>query len=115
MRGMVSFNVHAGRTSFAISTLRVKRVDDVTYLVVLDREHDKTVGVLLKEGLCGFNLLDSKRLVLGGLLARLLNGGVDGLERCVLLATRLEVELLNRGIAHLEVLEGGSSLRKRKC
>jgi hypothetical protein len=35
----------------------VKRVD-VTYLVVLDREHDKTVGVLLEQGLCGFKLLN---------------------------------------------------------
>lgn len=95
---MVSLNVHGGRTSLTISTLRVKRVDDVTYLVVFDREHDETVGVLLEEGLCGFHLLDGERLGRESLLGGLLNGGVDSLERRrrVLIASRLEVELLDR-------------------
>lgn len=94
---MVSFNLHGGRTSLTISTLRVKRVD-VTYLVVLDREHNETVGVLLEEGLCGFHLFDGERLGRESLLGGLLNGGVDSLERRrrVLLASRLEVELLDR-------------------
>lgn len=98
MRDTVSFNVHSGRTSLSISTLRVGRVDDVTYLVVLDREHDETVGVLLEEGLCRFHLLDGQRLGRESLLGGLLNGGIDGLQRRgrVLFASRLEVELLNR-------------------
>jgi hypothetical protein len=46
----------------------------VTYLVVLDREHNETVGVLLEEGLSGLKLLDGKSL-LGGLV-----GDIDGLD-----------------------------------
>lgn len=88
----------------------------MTYLVVLDREHNETVGVLLEEGLSCLELLHSRSSLGGleGLLGRLLEGRVDGLDRRgrVLLAHRLEVELLHGGVAHLEVLEGGSSLRK---
>lgn len=80
---------------------------DVTYLVILDGEHDETVGVLLEEGLSGLKLLDGRsslcgKSLLGGLL------GVDGL--CgggdILLAYRSEIELLGGRVAHLEVLEG---------
>jgi hypothetical protein len=88
----------------------------VTNLVVLDGEENETVGVLLKEGLVGLSLLDrsSNLRNLKGLLDGLGVGRVDGLERRgrVLLADGLEVELLNGGVAHLEVLEGGSSLGK---
>jgi hypothetical protein len=93
-----------------------RRVGDVTNLVVLDGEEDETVGILLEEGLIGLSLLDTRGDLgdLNGLLDGLGDGRVDGLERRgrVLLADGLEVELLDRGIAHLEVLEGGSSLRK---
>jgi hypothetical protein len=86
----------------------------VTYLVVLDGEEDEAVGVLLEEGLIGLSLLNTRSNLgnLEGLLDGLGGGRVDGLERRgrVLLADGLEVELLDGGIAHLEVLEGGSSL-----
>ena len=76
-----------------------RRVGDVTYLVVLDGEEDETVRVLLEERLVGLKLLDARSNLgsLNGLLGRLRGGRVDGLERRgrVLLADRLEIELLN--------------------
>lgn len=92
-----------------------ERVVDPTYLVVLDREQNETVGILLQEGLVGLKLLSSRSSLgnLDGLLGDLVGGGIDGVERPgVLLANGLEVELLDGRVAHLEVLEGGSSLRK---
>lgn len=81
--------------------------------MVLDGEENETAGVLLQEGLLSLKLLDGKSLGgLGGLLSHLLGrrvGRLDGRGR-VLLAGSLEVELLNGGVAHLEVLERGSSL-----
>lgn len=90
---------------------------DVTYLVVLDREHDEAVGVLLEEGLSGLKLLDGRGSLGGKSLLSGLLDGVDGLDlgRHVFLAGRPEVKLLSGGVAHLEVLEGGSSLRKGNC
>lgn len=88
----------------------------MTDLVVLDGEEDETVRVLLEKRLVGLKLLDARSNLgaLDGLLGGLGGGRVNGLERRgrVLLAERLEIELLNGRVAHLEVLEGGSSLRK---
>ena len=92
-----------------------ERVVDPTYLVVLDREQNETVGVLLQEGLVGLKLLSSRSSLgnLDGLLGDLVGGGINGVERPgVLLANGLEVKLLDGRVAHLEILEGGSSLRK---
>ena len=91
------------------STLRV----DATNLVVLDGEKNEAVGVLLQEGLAGLSSLDTSSS-LGNLSDGLLGGRVDGLSggRDILLADRGEVELLSGGVAHLKVLEGGSSLWK---
>lgn len=77
-----------------------RRVSDVTDLVVLDGEEDEAVRVLLEERLVGLKLLDA-RSNLGGLdslLGGLGGGRVDVLERRgrVLLADRLEIELLDR-------------------
>lgn len=85
----------------------------MTNLVVLDGEKNETVGVLLQEGLVGLSGLDTSSS-LGGLNNGLLGGRVDRLGGGgdILLADGGEVELLNRGIAHLKVLEGGSSLWK---
>lgn len=90
----------------------------MTYLVVLDGEEDETVRVLLQKGLIGLGLLDT-RSHFGGfndLLAELVNGRVDRLgRRDILFASRLEVELLDWRVAHLEVFKGGSSLQKGQC
>ena len=87
---------------------------DVTYLVVLDGEHDETVGVLLEEGLSSLHGLDSF-----GLGKSLLDGLLDGVDlhggRDIFLANGGEVELLDGGVRHLEVLEGGSSLMEGIC
>lgn len=90
------------------------RVGDVSYLVVLDGEEDETVRVLLQERLIGLGLLDARSNLggLDGLLAQLVDRRVDGLgRRDILLASGLEVELLDRRVTHLEVLERGSSLK----
>lgn len=95
------------------STLRVTRNGRVTHLMVLDGEKDETVRVFLKQRLAGLHLLDTGRNLGGfdGLLDGLVGSHVNGGRR-VLLAT--EVELLDRRVAHLEVLEGGSSLCKQR-
>lgn len=84
--------------------------------MVLDREQDKSVGVLLKQRLVGLNFsnLELSLRRLSRLLCNGHSGGVDdsvGHGR-VLLARGFEVELLDRGVVHLKVLEGGSSLFK---
>lgn len=83
--------------------------------MVLNGEQNEAVGVLLQERLVGLKLLSSGSSLgnLNGLLGNLVGGGVDGVERRgVLLANGLEVKLLDGRVAHLEILEGGSSLRK---
>jgi hypothetical protein len=85
--------------------------------MILDGEQDETVGVLLKQRLVGLDLpsIDGSLgefdgLLSGGLSGRRVdNGGRDG---SVLLSRSFKVELLDRGIAHLEVLKRGSSLFK---
>lgn len=86
-----------------------------THLVVLDREEHEAAGVLLQQRLVGLDLRHGRGGLgsLSGLLNDLVGGRVGGLERRgrVLLARGLEVELLNGRVTHLEVLEGGSSLK----
>ena len=86
-----------------------------TYLVVLDREEDEPVGVLLKQGLVGLLGLDAggdgglgllDLLRLGDRRDVLRDSGAVGV---VLLVGRAEVELLH-GRLHLERVDGGSSL-----
>ena len=83
--------------------------------MILDGEQNKTMRVLLEKGLVRFHFLDASNL--GGEFGRLFNNGLAGghvgdLERrrSVLLACGFEIELLDRRVTHLEVLEGGCSL-----
>lgn len=84
--------------------------------MVLDREQDKAVGVLLEQRLVGLNfsnfelgLRRPNRLLCNGH-----GGGVDDSvgRRRVLLVRGFEVEFLDRRVVHLKVLERGSSLFK---
>ena len=79
-----------------------------TYLVVLDREENETLRVLLEKRFIGFSLFDagSHLVCLHKLLSELIDRRVDGLERRgrVLLAHRLKVELFDRGVGHLKIL-----------
>jgi hypothetical protein len=84
--------------------------------MVLNREENKSLRILLKEGLVGFLSLNARGSSLGLLLLGLLNdlclqlGGIGGLvERLVFLVGGTEVELFDRGL-HVEVLNCGSSL-----
>lgn len=92
--------------------------------MILDGEEDEALRVLLEEGLVGLLRLDGRgHAGLGLLLLRearllLLSGihlglerGEVGIEGGVLLVGAGEVKLLD-GRLHLEVLDGGSSLRK---
>lgn len=88
---------------------------EATYLMVLDREENETVRVLLQQRLAGLDLLKT-RSHLGSLL-RLLGSRLDDLRvdselgsRRVFLASGLEVELLDGRVVHLEVLQRGGSL-----
>jgi hypothetical protein len=89
--------------------------------VVLDWEQDEAVGVLLKKRLRSFLLLDDwgnwALLQIRDVLDRLLEVlGEGSLHRGdVLLVGRggIEVEFLDRRVAHLEALEARSSLWTR--
>lgn len=85
-----------------------------TYLMVLDGEKHEATRVLLKQRLVGFNLLNSRSRLgsFSRLLDRLGDSRVNGVlrSRRVLLASSFEVELLDGRVAHLEVLQRGSSL-----
>lgn len=87
-----------------------------TYLMVLDGEKHEATRVLLKQRLVGFNLLNSRSRLgsFSRLLDRLGDSRVNGVlrSRRVLLASSFEVELLDGRVAHLEVLQRGSSLFK---
>lgn len=97
------------------TNLRVTRRRRVaTYLMVLDGEKHEATRVLLKQRLVGFNLLNSRSRLgsFSRLLDRLGDSRVNGVlrSRRVLLASSFEVELLDGRVAHLEVLQRGSSL-----
>ena len=99
------------------TNLRVTRRRRVaTYLMVLDGEKHEATRVLLKQRLVGFNLLNSRSRLgsFSRLLDRLGDSRVNGVlrSRRVLLASSFEVELLDGRVAHLEVLQRGSSLFK---
>lgn len=82
--------------------------------MILDGEEDEAMGVLLQQWLVGFEIFDSGsdmrlfRLWLGSGFLRLGDALGDGI---VLLVCNVEVEFLHRGIAHLQRLKGGSSLK----
>jgi hypothetical protein len=83
--------------------------------MVLYWEQNETVGVLLKQRLIGLDRLNVESSLgdLNGLLCNGLgHGRVDdgGRHGGVLLAGSVKVELLDRRVVHLEVLERGSSL-----
>jgi hypothetical protein len=89
-----------------------KRVD-ATNLMVLDREENKALRVLLEKWLISFLWLDCwcNCYNCDGLLD--FDGVNDwrvGIEGYVLLADGLEVELLGRRVTHLQALNGRCSL-----
>lgn len=97
------------------TNLRVTRGRRVaTYLMVLDGEQNEATRVLLQQRLVGLKLLNSGSRLgsFSRLLDRLGDSRVDGMlrSRRVLLASSVEVELLDGRVAHLEVLQRGSSL-----
>ena len=92
-----------------------------THLVVLDGEQHESMGILLKKGLVGLLSLDARSdSVLDDRLDRLecLDKRFFGLDvlddgsavNNVLLANRGKVDLLGRGIGHLEILNVVGSL-----
>jgi hypothetical protein len=88
--------------------------------VVLNREQDKALRVLLEKGLIGLFRLNCWRNNNGLLCLDFLDGLLDldlddwrvGVERRVLLASSLELQLLGRRLAHLKPLNAGGGLER---
>ena len=72
---------------------------------------ERLICFLWLESRCGSSLHNCLDLLDDGLLEfDVVNDGRVGIERQILLANNLEVELLRRGITHLETLDGRCSL-----
>lgn len=106
--------VSLGHKKKTLYASRVRAGD--AYLVILDGEKDESIGILLEQWLVGLEVLGSFSGGSNmGLLGLWLGSGLLGFHDAlgdggVFLVRNVEVELLDRRIAHLEGLEGRGSL-----